>query len=254
MKYYHFILIAIVSLSLTACEQTTEDFVTETYESYYPLQVGKYITYRLDSLVFVQSGSVPETHRYMVKHTISAEITDASGRKAFLVNKLINNENGSGPWLENGNYTVTPLADQVEVNEDNLRVIKLHNPFKLGFGWKGNAYLPTSPYRPAYDMDAGSEMNTWTFSYSNNNDTTVNGHQYQNVWTVLQNEFVLNLPPTPGVKAYGLMEVGKEQYSKNIGLVFKDYKIYEYQPGHADNGEQPSYTGFGITMWMVDHN
>ena len=238
--------------AFTACENSKEEFVTETYEAYFPLQIGKSITYRLDSLVFTQSGSLIETHKYRVKHTIQSEITDAQGRKAFLVNRLINNETGTGPWLKNGNYIITPLADQVEVSENNLRVIKLHNQFKKGFSWKGNTYLPLAPYRPAYDMDAGSEMNKWQFEYSNYGDTTVNGQQYQNVWTVSQNDYVLNIPPpTPG--SIGVKEVGKEQYAKGIGLVYKNLEIYERQPPNVDNPQQ-TYTGFGITMWMVEHN
>lgn len=39
-----------------------------------------------------------------------------------------------------------------------------------------------------------------------------------------------------------------EKYAKNIGLVFKELIMWDYQPN--SNGK----TGFGIKMWMIDHN
>lgn len=251
MKYNLFLFISVL-VAFTACESTTEELVAESYKDYYPLQVGKYITYRLDSTVFTKSGSVIETHKYQVKHTVHAETTDNLGRKVYIVNRLIRDEAGTSAWLENGSYSVTPLSDRVEVTENNMRVIKLIDPVKAGFSWRGNAYLTTSPYMPIYDMGAGSNMNQWLFSYSNFGDTTVNGHTYPNVWSVDHANNIMNLPPAPGTSAYGLMEVSNEKYAKGIGLVYRKHHVYEYQPGHADNAYQPTYIGFGVEMWMIN--
>ena len=38
-------------------------------------------------------------------------------------------------------------------------------------------------------------------------------------------------------------------YSKNIGLVYRKFELWEYQ-----TSPNTHYTGFGITMWMIDHN
>lgn len=252
MRYFLYVFVVLVTLSTISCENSKEDFVSESVADYYPTQVGKFIIYRLDSLVFTQSGSVAETHKYQVKHTVQSEITDASGRKTFLVNRLIRNEAGTSAWLENGNYTVTPLADRVEVLEHNLRSIRLVSPFSIGYSWRGYSYYPLFPYQSVYDMDAGNDMNTWDFVYSNFGDTTVNGQQYANLWTVLQNNYVLNIPPTSS-QSLGVKEVGVEQYAKGIGLVYKNLEVYERQPPNVDN-PQETYTGFGITMWMVEHN
>jgi len=42
------------------------------------LQPGKYITYRLDSLVFTNFGKNTEIHKYQMKHEIDAELVDTS--------------------------------------------------------------------------------------------------------------------------------------------------------------------------------
>jgi hypothetical protein len=34
--------------------------------------------------------------------------------------------------------------------------------------------------------------------------------------------------------------------------VYRDYVILEYEPNTT--GPEPYYRGFGISMWMIDHN
>jgi hypothetical protein len=42
-----------------------------------------------------------------------------------------------------------------------------------------------------------------------------------------------------------------EKYAKNIGLVTRDFILWEYQP---PSSEPAHFTGFGIKMWMINHN
>jgi hypothetical protein len=42
-----------------------------------------------------------------------------------------------------------------------------------------------------------------------------------------------------------------EKYAKKIGLVAREYELWEFQPNLAST---PTYAGFGIRMWMIDHN
>jgi hypothetical protein len=253
MKYANnFILLLLAAIIFFSCKNETETLISDNVTDYVPLQVGKYITYRLDSITFVKSGSMIETHKYQVKHIVQTETTDNQGRKTYVIQRLLNDSTASGAWMANGNYLITPTTDHIEVIDNNLRVVVLQMLMKLNFSWSGNQYLPHSPYSSLYDMNAGSDMNTWTFSYSNFGSEAYYGQSYSNVWTVVQNNNIQNIPPS-SINTYGEKEVSIEKYSKNIGLVYKDYEIYEHQPPNADN---PSgyYMGFGITMWMIDHN
>ena len=250
---YRILFVYFFAVVMGSCQNTKEEFTTDKITDFIPLQVGKYITYRLDSTVFTLSGSKIEVHKYQVKHIIHSEISDNEGRKTFLVHRLINNETGSGPWLENGTYTITPLSDRIEILENSLRVVTLRMPMKQGFTWKGNSYLPVSPYRDLFEMTgAGITLNQWNFDYRNYGDTTVQGQQYKDVWTVVQSENQQNIPPEP-INSYGEMEVSSEKFARNIGLVYKNFQLYEHQPING-NDHQPYYAGFGITMWMINHN
>ncbi len=240
-------LFLIAALFFYSCSQEKEELVVEeNVNEYLPLTIGKSITYRLDSTVFTKNGSIIEIHKYQVKHTVLSGIKDNLGNKTYIIQRLINNENGTGPWLQNGNYTITPSANSITTINDNLRVVVLQGPLNLNFSWKGNAAIPLFPYSASFNTDlAGTEMKDWDFIYSKHRNDSYEGHQYNDVWTVTQSDYILNMPPISS-QDYSVKEVSVEKYSRNIGLVFKDYQLYEYQ--------KQQYKGFGITMWMIEHS
>jgi hypothetical protein len=234
---------------LLSCSNKTEEFVTEKVTDYMPLQTGKYITYRLDSLVFKNFGTVIETHRYQWKHVIDAQITDNLGRPSYRIYTYLRDSAGTQPWSATGTYFITPLADQVELIDDNFRIIKLHMPVRDGFQWKGNAYLPFQPYSPAYNFINDVDIQDWDFTYEPVEPAfSYHGNNYTNVLTVTQIDEETNSPVT-NVNALGYQTLSLEKYSKNIGLVYRKQVLWDYQTSLT-----PHYTGFGITMWMIDHN
>jgi hypothetical protein len=120
---------------------------------------------------------------------------------------------------------------------------------KDGFDWNGNAYLPTRPYYPTYDLMNGVEMRFWDFTYdATESSTSYRGNTYNNVMTVLQSDDHQNYPVT-NVNDIGYNTLSYEKYSKSIGLVFRKYEIWDYQTSPTKH-----YTGFGVTQWMIDHN
>lgn len=252
IKLFTFIIIS--SVVFSSCKGETETFESEALSSYVPLEPGKYITYRLDSLVFPNFGRAEEVHRYQVKHVVDAMITDALGRPSYRIFRYLNDSTASGPWVSNGSYMITPLNDQVEVIEDNLRFIKLHLPVKEGFSWKGNRYLPAEPYEyrdPQNSYDFG--MDTWDYYYEPFEPSiTYRGNTYNDVWTVPSIDEAFNIPVTNNTIA-GIKTKAIDKYSKDIGLVYREYELWEWQPA-TGNPAGPYKLGFGVTMWMIDHN
>lgn len=249
-------LLAIFAGTFFSCSPEKEEFTTEPLSDYMPLVVGKYITYRLDSMVFKQFGSVTEIREYQVKHQVDAIITDNSGNQSYRINRYIRDAAGVQPWQVQieGTFYITPKSDQIEVIEDNLRFIKLHLPIRDGFSWKGNSYLTDDPYSPAgYNFSNDNDMEDWDFYYENFAPTfTYKNINYTDVYTVEQVDESLNVPITVPT-AYASRSRGVEKYSKNIGLVYREYELWEYQPNTGGSGG-PYKNGFGITMWMIDHN
>lgn len=256
MKFLHpyrFCILAFLTISLFSCSDKKEPFISEPLSDYMPLQTGKYITYRLDSLVFTSFGVNVETHRYQLKHVVDQQITDNLGRPSWRIYMYISDSTGTQPWNAYGSYMVTPVEDQIEVIEDNLRFIKLHMPMRGGFEWPGNSYLPYNPYS-SYDFSNDDDMTSpdWNYSYETFEPATNYRDQvYTDVWTVEHFNESNNIPLVmPG--NYGYKTESIEKYAKGVGLVYRKHIFWEYQPNPS--GASPYNTGFGTTMWMVDHN
>lgn len=257
-SFRHICIVALITSILFSCNKK-EDFVSEDLKDYIPLTTGKYITYRLDSMVFTNFGRNTEIHKYQVKHVIDALITDNLGRPSYRIYRFIRDSVDATswtpvqPWTNSGTYFITPLSDQTELIEDNLRIIKLHLPIKASYSWKGNKYLPTDPYGPLYNFSNDDNMADWDFYYDGNSSSfSYKGINYTGVYSIEQSDESFNVPITVP-SAYAAKSRSVEKYSKNIGLVYREYELWEYQP-NTGNPAGPYKTGFGITQWMIDHN
>lgn len=248
--------LAVASLLFTfiSCEKEIEEFKTEGVADYLPSTVGKYIIYRLDSTVFTNFGKNEEVHKYQVKHEVDAQITDNLGRPSYRILRYLRDSTGTQPWVNNGSYFITPLTDQVEVIEDNLRYIKLHLPLKVKTDWKGNKYLSDDPFASLYTLDNDGDMNEWDYTIDQFDATTSIGSQTVNdVFTIFQIDDHFNAPVTDQSSS-GWKTLAVEKYAKNIGLVSRDFVLWEYQPPPPPAIGYGFKTGFGIKMWMISHN
>jgi len=251
--------LALTITTLFSCNEK-ETFSLEPLSDFAPLTVGKYITYRADSLVFKSFGRVTEIHKYQVKHIVDAEITDNQGNKSYRVHTFIrdstdlNSWTAAQPWVSSNTYNITPFSDRIEVIEDNLRVIKLRQPIREGYSWKGNSYLSDQPYEAAgYSFSNDDAMDDWDFTYEAVLPFfSYKGKTYTDVLSVEQVDEAFNAPVTIPT-SYGAKSRSVDRYAKNIGLVYREFEMWEYQPNTGGSGG-PYKNGFGITMWMIDHN
>lgn len=253
-------ILALVVCGVFSCKKKVEviddtDYQKERLtELIMPLQAGKYITYRVDSTVFTNFGRTTEIHKYLVKHVVNAAITDNLDRPSIRVYTYITDTAGTQPWQPNGAYFITVLDDHVEVIEDNLRVIKLHTPVRDGNKWKGNSYLGDDPYGSIYGFSNDDNMGDWEFYFDGGLQSllTIQGKTYNDVYTVQEED---ESDPVTSPSDYGSLNFAKEIYSKNIGLVYRELTMWEQQPNFTPpNTYDPYRIGFGIKMWMVDHN
>ena len=126
-------------------------------------------------------------------------------------------------------------------------------PLREGYTWKGNSYLHLDPYASfGYSFSLYAYMKDWDYYYqAPESSFTYEGEVYNDVVTVHQEDFSENfpviIPEAPGSKYKAV-----EKFAKGVGLVFREYILMEYEPNIS--GANPYYTGFGIRMWMIDHN
>ena len=245
---------------ITSCKKTVKFTNTSGYSGsltdfWTPLQVGKYVTYRLDSLNFYFYGQLDTTTSYLVKDSVEDTITDGAGNRVYLVTRYMSDTTGSS-WTAGETYTVTPSVQKIEMMENNLRFIKLAWPMDDGFSWLGNSYLPYAPYQGYFDFsdDSHLTLGNWTYTYQNvDRPYTVGKTSYDSTITVLQANDSINVP-VANPNAFGSKTYWSETYAKHIGLIYRHTEMWEYQPPTPDGTQSGYKIGFQLTMRIVDHN
>lgn len=245
----HFFLFLLASILFFSCKKETEEFQSDAVSDYLLIKPGKYITYRLDSMVTLRAAPFV-TNSYQEKHQVDALITDNLGRPSYRIFKYLRDTAGTGPWVPAGTYQITIADKTAEVIENNLRFLKMASPVKEGTTWSGNRFLPTDTYKLLYDVDAGG-IDLWESTYAETEGAvTFNGKTYSDVLTVEGYNESRNAPVIDG-NSFGFQYYSKEQYAKGLGLLFQEYIVWEYQPL---NSNRPGYRGFGVKRRIIDHN
>lgn len=233
-------------LILLICSCTKSDpLVTDAPADYYPMHVGNYIIYRMDSIKYINVGSADTIVSYLAKEVVQDSITDNMGRPSYRIIRYLSDTSGIGPWTESIAYMVTPTKTSVEVVENNLRFIKLVTPVQDGITWNGNAYIDTKS-----DFSELQYMDGWNYTYSNTGMPydVLAGNIPQTV-TVNEADDVSGLEDG----SYTQTIYSAEIYGKDIGLI---YKRFLYSVYYAPNVEYPAGAtfGYGLTFNMVSHN
>lgn len=235
-------------LLLFSCKKETEEFQAEAVSDYLLTKPGKYITYRIDSMV-TSRGAAFVVHSYQEKHQVDALITDNLGRSSYRVFRYLRDTLGIDPWKPSGSYFITPLNNTAEVIEDNLRFLKLAGPIKENNSWKGNRFLPADLYS-SYDLDANG-IEEWEYNYTSAGAAVIlGGKPYANVVAIEQVNESINAPVT-NFGDYGFKNYSVEQYAKGLGLIYQELIIWQYQPTTVS---RPGYRGFGVKRSIIDHN
>ncbi|MBC7904869.1 MAG: hypothetical protein H7Y27_15695 [Gemmatimonadaceae bacterium] len=234
-------------LFLTGCSQKKDLFSSEELKDYVSLAPGKSITYRLDSLKFQQFGQQEVTISYQAKDVIDAAITDNTGRPAWRVIRYLRDTLGIGPWVPQSTYMVIQERETLEVVENNLRFQKLMIPVKDGFMWRGNSHIDT--YSVHSDV---RYMDEWDYTYEEVGTAfPVFSGVIENTITVNQRDEDLGTPNNPD--AYSERNYSKEVYAKGIGLIYKDFVHWVFQPRNSTYPDGYK-EGYGIRLRMIEHN
>ena len=239
--------VVIVVLLLSACSKKDADINLSTIKDFAPLTVGKYITYSVDSLVFINLNSTPVHHYYEAKYLVADTFRDNSGRKSFKIIRYLRN-NPTENFASEYTFSAINTGNSFEWVENNLRFIKLTLPMKNAYTWKGNAYISLNGNVAGYGQL--NFLDDWDYVYDNVDAPpiaiTFPGFNLTNTLTVNQKDASVNLPVTATTNI-ATKDFAKEIYAKDVGMVYREFTHWEFQ-------QSTKYTGFGVTMKMIDKN
>lgn len=239
-------LITIVSAAIfTSCSKDPEVLDVPSVNDYSPFVVGKYITYNLDSTVFINFGTKDTVIKYQVKHQVDAKITDNLGRPAFRIIRYIR-KTAADSWVPDNTFMAIPTDFTMEFVENNMRFIKLKGPVKDAFTWKGNSYIDT------YSLNSNVKyLDDWDYTYDSVDvKKTIGSFTLDSTLHVAQRNEVIGNPSDPA--SYSEINFSSENYAKGLGLFYRNFLHIEYQPARPGVGAYR--VGYGVKMTMIDHN
>ena len=241
------ILLLAIVVFFAACKKESEQLQITPISDYAPLAVGKYVTYNLDSLVYLNFGATQAHHFYEVKYLTADSLKDLLGRKAFRIVRYIRTL-PNGIFTPDNTFVAVNTGTNFEFTENNLRYLKLTLPIINDRKWKGNSAIDVT--------SVGSDLQylaDWDYTYAEvNQPKKVGTFNLANTITVKEIDESVNLPVIPAGQPnqtnIASRDYSQEIYAKDIGLVQRDFIHFEYQLAF------PGYVGYGVKMVMVDHN
>lgn len=244
-----FLLLLIVTLALFSCHKT-ETLNTPNIHDYYPLVVGKWVSYDMDSTVFTNFGRNIEIHHYQAMDSIDAEVTDNLGRRAFRVLRFIRTD-ASQAWQPNNTFMAVPTDNTIELIENNLRFQKLKMPVTQYFSWKGNSFIDISIYSDVRYLE------DWDYTYDSiNYPLVLPSMVLDSTIKVAHRDEYLGGDVNDPLTLYAEKNFSEEKYAKGIGLVYRDFIHWQYQGSSAGSTSPSHYeeSSYGIRLTVIDHN
>lgn len=215
------------------------------YQPYYPMEIGKYITYDVDSSIWDDNVCIKYTHTYQMQYLIADSFRDAQKRLSYRIDVLIRKDDSS-QFKAHDVFYITPAAEKLEFVEQNIRYIRLVNPVKQSLTWKGNSLLPAEDHDYDYLYD-------WDYQYKNVLESYKIGNKtYENTLTVQERDSVLNNPETKP-DAFAAKLYSQSIYAYGLGMIRHEYIYWTYQPP-AIPGTPSCRKGLGVVLSIADHN
>ena len=204
MKVRNLICLFFLFVLLAGCEKEPNISI-DLKEDYYPLEVSKTWIYEVDSLKFspLFIGGKDSVH-WELKEEVASVFKDDAGRDVYRIERYLRkNENDS--WKPAKVFFAINENNKAELQENNVKFIKLVFPPKEGKTWNGNALISNN--------DTLEYFQDWEYEYTEVDvPASINGQSFANTLTVLE------------VDDENLLEkrYSTAQYARGVGLIYRE--------------------------------
>jgi len=216
-------------LLLLACsESTIEPDFQRTGEEYFPLEVGNYSIYNVESIEFDILGTI-DTAVFQLKSEVVDSFASQNGEITYIIHRHTRNTEND-PWEFQSAWSAYLNANQAVLIEENTPFLKITFPIENDRQWDGNRLNTLE--QDDYVLDSlGS-------AYIAPNDTI------ENTLTIIQSDnqdFIIQQDKR--VEIYGL----------DIGLVYKQSLLLSYCAEQICIGLEEIESGFSYTQKLVEY-
>lgn len=229
------------------------DLATYGYD-YYPLEVGKYRIYQIDSIQFdLGAGNLPvlDSATFFMREEVVEKFADGEGIDVYRIERY-RADKPDGPWQIFDVITQSRTVNQGYQTENNVRLINLVFPVKKGLRWDGTVFVKNGLI--VFILGETLEMyKGWEFEILNTDTAEVVGNkEYAAVTTVQQSD-----SDNPIEKRFSI-----EKYAKGVGMVMRERQIvdsYCKYLGVLDQcigkeWSEKAGRGFFTREVLIDHN
>lgn len=230
---------------VASCKRESDDrYGADITRGYYPLQLGRYVVYDVDSTIWNDFDCTKKEKHYQMRYTVSDTFRDNERRISYQIDVHSRNAD-TADWRVDDVFFVTPTASGLELVQNSLRFTRLIFPVSDGATWSGNSKIATN------DVDL-SYFYGWIYKYSNKGQTYNNGRVlFDNTVTVDLVDQKQNDPDTqPGAFAY--RTYGREIYAHDVGMIYRELVHWTYDPNPST--PQACRKGYGVIMRATEHN
>lgn len=242
-------------LFLVACGgNLVEDPLDRGYD-YFPLQVGSYQVYQVDSVIFdpVVGGISQENISLQVKEVVVDTFRDETNMLLYKTERY-ERPDESHEWEIKSVFAKGTDEDQAVYLAENLRFIKFIFPPKLYKNWNGNVH-----FDEFLKVEVAGEpvqiFKTWEYEMTEVAQPLVQEpYEFDEVTTVINAN-------SENIIEYRYVV---EKYARGIGLVYREMKILDTQCEFCCNldinacentpWEEKAEAGFILTQRLIDYN
>ena len=244
----------LILLSLTIllgwnCEKSeTEEINVYQGKEYFPLEIGKYLEYEMDSIIFDTTavGVIIDTVELLVREEITETFEDLLGRTNYRVERS-ERSTTSDPWVIKSIYAALITENQAQRVEDNFRFVKMIFPLRDGEIWDGNQFI--DPQTIITVAGETVEMyKDWQYEVEDVHRIDLfNAMPFDSVTTVYQ------------ANSENLIEYrfSMEKYATGVGLIYREMWILDTQcisDCLGQSWEEKAQKGFIIRQTITSHN
>ena len=111
--------------------------------AYFPLQIGKYVVYAVDSVVYdfaSGGGTVQDSSSTLVREVITNTLLDNTGQLLYQIERS-ERPDAAAPWVLQSITTAARTGNQAIRTENNYRFLKLIFPMDKRSEWDGNRWI-----------------------------------------------------------------------------------------------------------------
>ncbi len=250
MKSFHFFLALsfILVVLISSCREgsVNEDFPLEMGFEYFPLEVGKYKTYQMDSTVYDFDGAVPiiiESTTFVKEELVDIAI-DNEGDTIYILERF-ERSNFSDPWIIKDVWSTKVANNRAERFEENIRLIKMVFPLKEGVDFDATLFIDDN-FVVSVAGEAIEAFKNWTSEIQEiGTSETIGGENFSDIATIIHadDENLIE-------KRYS-----QSKYAKGLGLIEREEWILDTQNlTEALPWEEKAEIGYILKQTIIDYN